>query len=90
MLHSHKQTNSSNIYYKVPHTHFYTRALANCLHGLFAQYVGWEGEPKEGLGCYPQSRMSLICSRYRRGWRYICVFLRLSQDFMMAVVSCRL
>lgn len=49
MLHSHKPTNSSNIHYKAPHTHFYTRALANCLHGLFAQYVGWEGAPKEGL-----------------------------------------
>lgn len=63
MLHSHKHTSSSNIYYKALHTHFYTRALANCLHGLFAQYVGWEGEPKEGLGRYPQSRMSLICNR---------------------------
>lgn len=63
MLHSRKHNNSRNIYYKAPYTHFYTRALANCLHGLFAQYVGWEREPKEGLGCYPQSRMSLICNR---------------------------
>lgn len=42
-----KHNNTSNIYYKAP-KHFYTCALGNCLHGVFAQYVGWEGELKEG------------------------------------------
>lgn len=31
-----------------PPTHFYMCTFANCLHGLFAQYVGWEGVRKEG------------------------------------------